>query len=372
MIGPGERGTARRVFLALLALALIAALVYWALGKQQFDWRALGDSIRHARVSLILLSVVAIYACYAIRALRWSRFCRYVGAAPFPGVYASTLVGFTALFLLGRAGEPIRPLLIARKHRLSISSQFGIYVLERIFDSGATAVLAGISLLGFAHLAVGPGNEELLTKARAAGVLLLAGFAGAIAFLIYFRLHGAEWMKNRFAHWHQRTGWHAKVAGMLDGLSQGLQAIRTFGDLAAAVGLSVAHWLLVVVVYQGVPASFGGRLAEIDFPAAMLVLVFSMVGSMIQLPAVGGGSQVACFVAFTRLFGIDTEPAAAASITLWLVTFAGCIVAGIPLLIREGFSMAELRRLAQAEKEAEAHGEHLREVPAPHGRQSGE
>lgn len=362
----GERGAARKILVGLLAVVLIAGLVYWALGKQQFDWRALGAAMRQARLSLILLSVAAIYACYALRALRWARFCRYLGEAPFSSLYRSTLIGFTALFLLGRAGEPIRPLLIARKNRLSISSQFGIYVLERIFDTGSTAVLAGISLLGFAHLALGPGNEELLTKARAAGVVLLAGFALAIGFLIYFRLHGAEWVKNRFAHWHERAGWHARIAGMLDGLSQGLQAIRTFGDLAAAVGFSVAHWVLVVMVYQWIPHSFGGRLAEIDFPAAMLVLVFSMVGSMIQLPAVGGGSQVACFVAFTRLLRVDTELAAAASITLWLVTFAGCLLAGIPLLIREGFSMGELRKLAQAEKEAEKHGEHLREIPPPH------
>jgi lysylphosphatidylglycerol synthase-like protein len=235
--------------------------------------------------------------------------------------------------------------------------------MERIFDTGSTAVLAGISLLGFAHLGLGSGSEDLLTKARAAGVLLLGGFAAAVCFLIYFRLHGAEWMKKRFAHWHEHTGWRAKVAGMLEGLSQGLQSIRTPGDLFAVVGFSIAHWVLVVMVYQWVAHSFGGKLTEIDFPAAMLVLVFSMVGSMIQLPAVGGGSQVACFVAFTRLFGVETELAAATSITLWLVTFASCVLAGIPLLIHEGFSMGELRGMAKAEKEAERHGEHLQEIP---------
>ena len=358
-----QRGSARTLFLVFLAVVILGGLMYWALGKQQFDWSALGAAIRQARWSLILLSLVVLYVCYAIRALRWSRFCRYLGPAPFAPVYASTLIGFSALFLLGRAAEPIRPLLIARRQRLSISSQFGIYVLERIFDTGATAVIAGISLLGFAHLALGPGNEDLLNKARAAGFVLLVGFAAAVIFLIYFRLHGAEWMRGRFAHWHERPGWHAKVAGMFDGLSQGLQAIRTFGDLAAALALSTVHWVLIVLVYLWIPHAFGGKLAEIDFPAAMIVLAFSMVGSTIQLPAVGGGSQAASIAAFTLLLGIEKEPAIAVSITIWLVTFAGCCIAGIPLLIRQGFSMGELRQLARAEKEAESRGEHLSEVP---------
>ncbi len=63
------------------------------------------------------------------------------------GIYRSTIIGFAAVFVLGRAGEPVRPLLIARKEKMPVSSMFGIYVLERLFDVCATAVLAGISLL---------------------------------------------------------------------------------------------------------------------------------------------------------------------------------------------------------------------------------
>jgi len=359
----GPPGAAKKLVLGAVALTAASGLLYWALGKQQFDWRALSEAIRNARLSLILLSVVAVYACYALRALRWSRFCRYIGPAPFLSLYSSTLIGFSSLFLLGRVAEPVRPLLIARREKFSISSQFGIYVLERIFDTGATAVIAGISLLGVSHLTLGQGNEALLDKARAAGGVLLLGFIGAVVFLVFFRMRGASWMKGRLADWHTRLGWHARVAGMLDGIAEGLQAIRTWGDLGMAIVYSVAHWVLIVFCYLWIPWSFGGRLGEIDFPGAMIVLAFSMVGSMIQLPAVGGGSQVASLVAFTSVLGVEKEPALAASITIWLVTFAACIVAGIPLLIRQGFSMGQLRQLAKAEKAAEKHGEHLQSIP---------
>jgi hypothetical protein len=48
---------------------------------------------------------------------------------------------------------------------------------------------------------------------------------------------------------------------------------------------------------------------------------------------------------------VESETAVAAAIVLWLVTFAGCSIAGIPLLIREGVSLGKLREMAEHEKE---------------------
>jgi hypothetical protein len=71
----------------------------------------------------------------------------------------------------------------------------------------------------------------------------------------------------------------------------------------------------------------------------------------VQLPAVGGGSQALAIFAFWKVFGVDKETATAAAVVLWLVAFAGCCIAGIPLLIHEGVSLGKLRELARQEKE---------------------
>jgi hypothetical protein len=81
------------------------------------------------------------------------------------------------------------------------------------------------------------------------------------------------------------------------------------------------------------------------------LLAFTLVGSAVQLPAVGGGSQALAIFAYTKVFGVESETAVAAAIVLWLVTFAGCCIVGIPLLIREGLSLGQLRELAEHEKE---------------------
>src|SRR5438132_14347717 len=100
-----------------------------------FSGTKLLDAVRHANPFLLVLSVLAIYSCYALRALRWKVFQQNLGPSHFATIYAMTLAGFSAVFLLGRAGEPVRPLLLARKEKLPVSGMFGIYVLERLFDT---------------------------------------------------------------------------------------------------------------------------------------------------------------------------------------------------------------------------------------------
>ena len=142
------------------------------------------------------------------------------------------------------------------------------------------------------------------------------------------------------------------MARIVLGFARGVQTIRTWTDLTAAVAYSAAHWMLVAVVYYWVSHSFGGKLGEIGLSGAMVVLAITMVGSTVQLPTVGGGSQVASILAYTAIFHVEQEPATAAAIVLWLVTFAACTLAGAPLLIHEGMSLGELRRIAKQENEA--------------------
>jgi hypothetical protein len=72
----------------------------------------------------------------------------------------------------------------------------------------------------------------------------------------------------------------------------------------------------------------------------------------LQLPGVGGGSQAVSTIAYTKIFLVKTEAALAASIVLWLITFAACSLVGVPLLIHEGLSLGKLKELAEHEKEA--------------------
>jgi hypothetical protein len=75
----------------------------------------------------------------------------------------------------------------------------------------------------------------------------------------------------------------------------------------------------------------------------LLILVFSsMLGSMLQLPAVGGGSQIAVIATLSNVFDVPPEMAASCGILLWLVTFAAVIPVGLILAHHERLSLRKL------------------------------
>jgi uncharacterized membrane protein YbhN (UPF0104 family) len=180
--------------------------------------------------------------------------------------------------------------------------------------------------------------------------------------LVYFRLHGAGMLNRYLLAWHEDSGWRRRVAAQFAGFSEGLQAIRTSSDLLAALFYTGVHWVIFTFVYLLVLRAFGEPLAGIGFAAAMLILAFTMLGSALQLPGVGGGAQLATFVILTRMYAVPQEPAAAAAIVLWLITFSASCIGGVPLLIHEGWSMGDLRRMARDESAAEDAGTHVTEV----------
>ncbi len=359
------RGFLRKLFLAILAVGALAALAYHSRHKihlGDFTWSRFAHAVGQANLWLLLLSAAAIYVCFALRTLRWQRLSRYLGPTGFLDVYNATVMGFASIFILGRAGEPVRPLLLARKSSMPVANMFGVWVLERITDFAAAVALAALSLLVFTgQLADAGANTNWVYSARAGGWVLLGTLAALVVFMIYFRLHGAAFLGRHLDYWHRGGGFKAWLAGIIAGFSEGLQAIRTTSDLLITVIYTAAHWVLVTLIYLWICHAFASAFVQADmtFPGAMLLLAITLVGSALQLPGVGGGAQVASFIALTTIFGVEQEPAAAIAIVLWLITFAISTLLGVPLLIHEGLSMGELRSLARAEKAAERTGEHV-------------
>jgi hypothetical protein len=81
-----------------------------------------------------------------------------------------------------------------------------------------------------------------------------------------------------------------------------------------------------------------------------------MVGSMLQLPAVGGGSQVATIATLSSVFDVPPEMAASCGILLWLVTFAAVVPVGLLLSHHERLSLRKLSEESHHAEEAEMGG----------------
>lgn len=151
----------------------------------------------------------------------------------------------------------------------------------------------------------------------------------------------------------------ATLAGLPELAGQPLEE-STIADLSAALapkGYRVEAHRHAVWLYKGGRRlkRIGDRphLSDMDISHVLLLMGFSMVGSVVQLPAVGGGSQLAVISALQVIYGIPPELAVSCGILLWLVTFMAVIPAGLLLAHREHVSLRKLRHEAEAEEAAE-------------------
>jgi uncharacterized membrane protein YbhN (UPF0104 family) len=117
------------------------------------------------------------------------------------------------------------------------------------------------------------------------------------------------------------------------------------------VVVSVAMWATIAVAYKEVTHAYHSEDLEIPQSQVLLLMGSSMVGSVIQLPGVGGGSQLATIAALEHIFDVPKELAASCGIMLWLVTFVAVIPLGLILSHRERLS---LRKLSEESHQQEA------------------
>ena len=63
----------------------------------------------------------------------------------------------------------------------------------------------------------------------------------------------------------------------------------------------------------------------------MVLLGFMAFGSLVQIPGVGGGVQVASIVALTRIYGMPLEAASGIAILLWTIPSIAIVPFGLGL-----------------------------------------
>jgi uncharacterized protein (TIRG00374 family) len=346
--------TKKRALIYALIASLLAILVYVQFRTwRNFDWavfRAQTDQVFHAHGLLHILGGVACtYLAYALRALRWRIFLRPVKQTTSAKLLAPTIIGFTGLALLGRPGEMIRPYLIARKEGLSFSSQLAVWTVERIFDVGAFATLLVISIF----FAQGPRQlGEYYGKFREGGLLLIALVVGLSITMTVIAVKGelvAIWVERRFAG--HATGLGHKIATRVREFRGGLNTIHGAGELAQLIAVSLVLWYSIALAYQQITGAYGAIVLVLPVSQILLLMASSMIGSLVQLPGVGGGSQLAIISTLQHVFKVPRELALSCGILLWLVTFMSVIPLGLAIAHRERLSIRGLSKETAVEEE---------------------
>lgn len=354
--GPAARGCAahimrswiRHVAIAGLAIALIAVFLRNANLAQV--WQVM----RGTRLELVLLGVACVFATYVFRARRWQVMLSPMGPTHFGVALRATIIGFAASFVLpARAGEVLRPWLLARREGMDTAAVLATIVLERVLDLICVIVLLAIFLLAF-----DPGlsalDPAMFRTVRAGG--LAAAAAAAVGMLVMFACASRPDLLERLTHW--ATGWLPERPRHLLGalaatFGRGLASVRKPRVLAAALGWSVPLWITIALQIWIVSIALG---VALPLTGSMLVTAILVVGVAVPTPGAVGGFHEAYRIAVTTFFGADNDHAVGAAIVLHAVGFLPTLAVGTWLMAREGVSFGSLGAASSATAAAASAG----------------
>jgi uncharacterized protein (TIRG00374 family) len=339
-----------------IVVAILAVLVYLQFRSwRNFDWAEFLRQTRGVNLWHIAAAVGLIYLSYVLRAVRWAIFLQPTKQTSVRRLLAPQFIGFAALGLFGRAGEFVRPYLIARKEELTLESQLAVWTVERAFDLGSVLVLmvsflllAGGRVSHILYAAMNNGLHSLIHKVHdKAG---LAAVAAIVAAGVLFLL------------WHSSNKAAQVLKHRIEAFTSGLNTIKNFRAFVIVALISFAMWLGIAGAYIQVLHAYApsqvavtqadGNIVmrtthvnQMKLEDVLLLMGGSMLGSVVQLPGGVGGSQLAVIgVLSSSVFSVEPynvtrELAVSCGIMLWLVTFMSVVPAGLLMARFERISL---------------------------------
>jgi glycosyltransferase 2 family protein len=346
----GEGLKRREWIVGLLVLAVLAGLFAYEQHLHPFDWHSFVQEFAKARWGKALIGAGCIYLAFVFRGARWAWLLRPRKHVPFFSLIGTQVMGFTAVALIGRIADLVRPYLIAKKTNLPVSSQMAVYIVERLFDGASMALLFCTAIL-LSPAGALP-HQETFNKFGKGGLAVTV--AGAL-FLVAVRV----WGPAVIGFCESVLGAVSKQAAHAVGLKlrafhTGLDTLRTPADLVVTLSISLSMWALITLAYvEGIGAFIPvGSPDEFNLAKSLAIMAGGGVASIIQLPVIGWFTQIAALEVMLRpLFGMSQETATACAATLLVITFLGIAPVG---LIWAQFEHINLR-------EATAQSEHAEE-----------
>ena len=329
---------------SILILAITAGLL--AFFFRNVDLAAVWAETRRADSWQLTLAVIVTLFTYLLRAWRWQALLAPIGRARFSTAFRMTVIGFTANFFLpARAGEIIRPYLLAREEGLKPTATFATIIVERLLDMAVALLLFGAFVLTVADGALSGGPEKL------AHVKFWGGVAAGVAVIgltLLFALAGHPERLGRAAGRIEAllpARAAQVVAQLVESFAQGLAVMRQPTHLVTALALSVPLWLSIAAGIWLTSQAF-----HITFPytGSFLVMTLLIVGVAVPTPGSIGGFHAAYQISVETFFGASAEQAVGAAIVLHAISFVPVTILGAIFMAREGLTFSGARSIAQS------------------------
>ncbi|MBA3886955.1 MAG: flippase-like domain-containing protein [Acidobacteria bacterium] len=328
----------RTIVIFALTLALLGFFL------RNADPAVVWAETRAADPWLLLAALLATASTYVLRAWRWQSLLAPIGHARFSVALKTTIIGFAASAVLpARAGEVLRPYLLARRESMSATAAFATIILERLLD------LATVLLLFAAFVFTVPPGVITADGAHWADVKFWGGVSAGAAvagLVVLFALAGHPERLGRAALGVERVlpgAFARKASEFVETFAQGLAVMRRPGRLLAALAQSFPLWLSIAAGIWLTSRAFS---ITFPFPASFLVTALLVIGVAVPTPGAVGGFHAAYLFAVTVFFGVPNDRAVGAAVVLHAISFLPVTLAGIALMAGEGLTLSGARKIA--------------------------
>ncbi len=332
-----------RKYFEFAALLLLAIGLLWWFGRK-LDWTEVRVSLTQANWYLLGIAVLIICAAYLFRAFRWGALLAPLGPARIRDLFAATTLGFSAVFLIGRTGEVVRPAVLPmRDPNIRATASLVTILIERVYDLMAVVLLFAVSLIWLAP----PTNvTNEFSRVRISGAILLIGAILGIGILVWFRRRSRTvilWFTRFFERTPLIPQRLAQASiNLLEQLAAGLRVLVDARELAITVAWTAIVWLSIGFANMLVFLAFGLPFGPIE---TIFILGWSLAGSLVPTPGGAAGAFHAVTAAGLIFLGVTRETAAAVSIVLHIVDFGPAVLFGFFYFIRGDMSIGRLRTL---------------------------
>ena len=333
---------------SILILIIGGLLALWFVSS--LDWREVSRQLASARMWPLAIAAGLIILTLLLRSLRWQVFLEPLAKVTLAHTFVATSIGFGSVFIFGRAGEIVRPLVLSLRERIRPSVTIATILIERVFDMSAVAFMFAINLLFFAPPPGSTIDSVTLQRIHLTGILMTIGVCIGIGVLVLFRAKAAVAVSllDRLLGWAP-SALRRAVVNLISHLGEGLRVLTSTRELMLSAFYTVLVWTAVTAATWLVAFAF--RL-DLSLSSTIFVLGFGLVGSLVPTPGGSAGAFHAAAAAGLIVLGIGRNLAGSISIVLHFIAFGSPFLIGLFFIVRDGLGLGGLRELmSSAESE---------------------
>ncbi|MBI4017976.1 MAG: flippase-like domain-containing protein [Candidatus Aenigmarchaeota archaeon] len=313
----------KRILPILLSVGLLGAVIYFS------DARSVASALRSADMRFVAAGLTLWAVGVALRIERWNALLKHVRIVlPFRDVATTFLAGFYLSNITpGKAGDPIRAVMLKRTQGVSFSQALPSIIIERMADLLAMMSIASVGILFL---------PPVIPKRYVYGIV--AVFA-TILFVIVLAVSSQRRAQTFLRIVHRVFSFVPKIRSLESRIgSSSVKITESFASyrsprvLAKTFAITAVLWFL-----EGGIGVLAFKAIGVDVPylwVLTMVPIATLAGVLSLLPGGIGSSELVGVVFFVTVLGITPAQATAAALlarlmSYWMYVLAGSLSMGV-------------------------------------------